>query len=197
MANTTKITTLSVASLLALMLALGALLLAATAAQAEERACRGTIGATTVDNLKVPQGASCTLNGTKVKGTIKVENRARLVANKARVVGNIQSEGYKSILVRRGSTVGGSVQLKNGLAGGSGRVLNTRVNGDVQYEENFGRMVARSNTILANLQAVQNRGGLVISENRISQNLQCKQNNPAPTGGNNRAGDKEGQCSRL
>jgi hypothetical protein len=58
-------------------------------------------------------------------------------------------------------------------------------------------MVARSNTVLANLQAVQNRGGLVISENRISQNLQCKQNNPAPTGGNNRAGDKEGQCSRL
>jgi hypothetical protein len=33
----------------------------------------GTIGGRTVDNLKVPQGATCTLNGTYVKGTIKVE----------------------------------------------------------------------------------------------------------------------------
>lgn len=183
--------------LVALALALTALLVAATTAQAEERVCRGTIGAATVDNLKVPQGASCTLNGTKVKGTIKVENRATLVANKVRINGNVQSEGYKSILVRRGSIVGGSVQLKNGLKGGSGRVLNTRVTGDLQYEENFGKMVARSNKLLANLQAVQNKGGLVISKNRISENLQCKQNNPAPIGGGNTAGDKEGQCSRL
>jgi uncharacterized membrane protein len=36
----------------------------APAAQAEERVCRGTIGATTVDNLRVPQDTSCTLNGT-------------------------------------------------------------------------------------------------------------------------------------
>ena len=41
----------------------------APAAMAEERTCRGTIGGTTVDNLSVPQGASCTLNGTNVKGT--------------------------------------------------------------------------------------------------------------------------------
>jgi hypothetical protein len=37
----------------------------------------------------------------------------------------------------------------------------------------------------------------VLYKNRISQALQCKQNNPAPTGGANRAGDKEGQCARL
>ena len=42
------------------------------AAFAEERTCRGMIGARTVDNLRVPQGATCTLNGTYVKGTIKV-----------------------------------------------------------------------------------------------------------------------------
>lgn len=184
-------------ALVALALALTALLMTATTAEADERVCRGTIGAKTVDNLKVPQGASCNLNSTKVKGTIEVQNRARLVANKVRVNGNIQSEGYKSILVRRGSIVGGSVQLKNGLKGGSGRVLNTRVTGDLQYEENFGKMVARNNKLLANLQAVQNKGGLVISKNRVSENLQCKENKPAPIGGGNTAGDKEGQCARL
>ena len=49
-------------------------------ASAEERTCRGTIGASTVDNLRVPQGATCTLNGTVVKGTVKVEARATLRA---------------------------------------------------------------------------------------------------------------------
>ena len=35
------------------------MLFAATPAAAEERVCRGTIGATTVDNLRVPDYASC------------------------------------------------------------------------------------------------------------------------------------------
>lgn len=35
----------------------------------DERPLTGTVGAATVDNLRVPQRASCTLNGTYVKGT--------------------------------------------------------------------------------------------------------------------------------
>ena len=174
-----------------------ALAVFAPAAQAEERVCRGTIGATTVDNLKVPQGASCTLNGTRVEGTVKVERNARLSASGIRVKGNVQSEGFKNILLRQGSVVVGSVQLENGLRDGSGRVLNTRINGDLQYFSNRANMVARGNTILANLQANQNTGGLVIENNRIAENLQCQSNNPRPTGGGNTAGDKEGQCARL
>jgi hypothetical protein len=174
-----------------------ALAVFAPAAQAEERVCRGTIGATTVDNLRVPQGASCTLNGTRVEGTVKVERNARLTANGIRVKGNVQSEGFKNIVLRRASVVVGSVQLENGLRDGSGRVLNTRINGDLQFFSNKARMIARGNTILANFQANQNTGGLVIENNRISENLQCQSNNPRPTGGGNTAGDKEGQCARL
>jgi hypothetical protein len=174
-----------------------ALAVFAPAAQAEERVCRGTIGTTTVDNLRVPQGASCTLNGTRVEGTVKVERNARLTANGIRVKGNVQSEGFKNIVLRRASFVVGSVQLENGLRDGSGRVLNTRINGDLQFFSNKARMIARGNTILANFQANQNTGGLVIENNRISENLQCQSNNPRPTGGGNTAGDKEGQCARL
>ncbi|MDQ5826901.1 MAG: hypothetical protein M3441_22230 [Chloroflexota bacterium] len=174
-----------------------ALAVFAPAAQAEERVCRGTIGTTTVDNLRVPQGASCTLNGTRVEGTVKVERNARLTANGIRVKGNVQSEGFKNIVLRRASVVVGSVQLENGLRDGSGRVLNTRINGDLQFFSNKARMIARGNTILANFQANQNTGGLVIENNRISENLQCQSNNPRPTGGGNTAGDKEGQCARL
>jgi hypothetical protein len=169
----------------------------APAAQAEERVCRGTISATTVDNLGVPQGASCTLNGTRVEGTVKVERNARLTANGIRVKGNVQSEGFKNIVLRQASVVVGSVQLENGLSDGSGRVINTRINGDLQFFSNEARMIARGNTILANFQANQNMGGLVIENNRVAENLQCQSNSPPPTGGSNTAGDKEGQCARL
>jgi hypothetical protein len=174
-----------------------ALAVFAPAAQAEERVCRGSIGATTVDNLRVPQGASCTLNGTRVEGTVKVERNARLTANGIRVKGNVQSEGFKNIVLRQASVVVGSVQLENGLSDGSGRVINTRINGDLQFFSNEARMIARGNTILANFQANQNMGGLVIENNRVAENLQCQSNSPPPTGGNNTAGDKEGQCARL
>ena len=164
---------------------------------AEERTCRGAIGPTTVDNLRVPSGAACTLNATKVEGTIKVERNATLTANGVRVIGNIQSEGFQAIAVKKGSKVGGSVQLKNGQSDGSGKVVSTRINGDLQFFSNEAKMVARNNTILGNLQAVENTGGLVIAGNTIAENLQCKQNDPPPVGGGNKAGDKEGQCAKL
>ncbi|WP_207956973.1 hypothetical protein [Rubrobacter tropicus] len=192
-----RIISVSLTGIMALVVGVAALLMAASAAQAEERVCRGTIGGATVDNLRVPQGATCTLNGTKVEGTVKVERSARLFANGIRVKGNVQSEGFQAIYLRQGSVVVGSVQLENGLRGGNGQVLNSRINGDLQFFSNSARMVARGNTILANFQANQNDGGLVIQNNRISQNLQCQSNNPAPVGSGNTAGDKEGQCTRV
>ena len=192
-----RIVAISLTGLLALTLSFLVLLAAAPVAQAGERVCRGTIGTTTVDNLRVPTGATCTLNGTKVEGTIKVERGAKLYANGVRVIGNVQSEGFQVVVLREGSVIGGSVQLENGRSGGLGKVVATRINGDLQFFSNSARMVARNNTILANLQAVSNTGGLVISNNRIAENLQCKQNNPPPTGGGNTAGDKENQCATL
>ena len=192
-----RIVTASLSASFFFAMAVLALAVFAPAAQAEERVCRGTIGATTVDNLLVPQGATCTLNGTRVEGTVKVERNATLTASGIRVKGNVQSEGFKNITLRQNSVVVGSVQLENGLDGGSGRVLNSKVNGDLQFFSNDARMVARGNTILANFQANQNTGGLVIENNRIAENLQCQSNNPPPTGGGNTAGDKEGQCARL
>jgi hypothetical protein len=185
-----RIVAIAFASLLALAVA-------APAALAEERVCRGTIGATTVDNLLVPQSAECTLNGTKVEGTIKVENKAKLIANSVRVIGNVQSEGFRSIVLREGSRVGGSVQLENGQEGGTGKVVSAWINGDLQFFSNEAKMVARNSTILANLQVFQNTGGVVLENNTIAENLQCKQNNPPPVGGGNTAGDKEDQCARL
>jgi hypothetical protein len=172
-----------------------AMLLPAGQAMAEERVCRGTIGAATVDNLRVPQGATCTLNGTFVKGTVKVERAATLRANGIRVIGNVQAENAHNVLVRRGSTVGGSVQI---VQGAWAQILGSRINGDILFDDQRRALKANSNVVGGSLQAFQNTGGVEIRNNRIDGNLQCKANVPAPVGGGNIVqGNKEDQCRRL
>lgn len=55
------ITAVSLAVIAAAVTATG---LVPATAQADETTCQGTIGAETVDNLRVPEGAACTLVGT-------------------------------------------------------------------------------------------------------------------------------------
>lgn len=154
--------------------ATAAALVVVPAALAEETTCRGTLGRVTVDNVRVPQGATCTLNGTRVQGTVKVERSATLNATGIRVIGNVQAEGASRVVVRT-SSVGGSVQV---VQGRNATVHANAVKGDVQF---FG-----------------NRGAISITNNRVDGNLQCKENSPAPTGGGNIVqGNKEDQCARL
>ena len=146
----------------------------ASAAPAEERTCRGTLGAVTVVNLRVPQGATCTLAGTRIKGKVRVLARATLLATNIHVVGDLQAENHQRVVVRR-SRVGGSIQI---VQGGGSTVTGNTVKGDIQFFEN--------------------RRAIVIKGNRVDGNLQCKENRRAPTGGQNRVGGtKEDQCRRL
>jgi hypothetical protein len=164
-------------------------------AQAEERKCRGSLGKVTVDNLRVPQGATCTLTRTYVKGTIKVQRGARLFARNVRVVGNVQAENARRVNVVRSSRVGGSVQVKQG---GAARVVGSRIIGDIQYDHNRRYLVANRNRVGGSIQVVGNSGGAQIHRNVVNGNLQCKENTPRPTGGGNVVGgNKEDQCSRF
>ena len=172
-----------------------ALLLFGSPAEAEERVCRGTIGDETVDNLRVPDDATCTLNGTFVEGTVKVESDAVLKAYGIRVIGNVQAENARRVVLLDRSKVGGSVQI---VQGGAARVIRSRINGDILFDEQDGALAAKDNRIGGNLQAFQNTGGLTIRNNRIDGNLQCKENSPAPVGGGNIVdGNKEDQCEDL
>src|ERR671919_2086210 len=108
---------------------------------AEERVCRGTIGARTVDNLRVPQGATCTLNGTYVKGTIKVQRAATLKAYGIRVIGNVQAENARNVVVRARSRIGGSVQI---VQGGAARIVRNRITGDILFDDQVRALTARA-----------------------------------------------------
>ncbi|MGI8649860.1 MAG: hypothetical protein ACR2KW_05710 [Rubrobacter sp.] len=174
-----------------------AMVIAMPVALADDRVCRGTIGAATTDNIVVPQGATCNLNGTKVEGNIEVKSGAKLYAKGVRVDGNVQSEGFRVVQVSQRSFVGGDIQLDKGRSGGNSFIGGSTVDGNLQLKQNYAKITAQNNVIQGDLQAESNRGGLVFKSNRIFENFQCKQNNPAPTGGGNIAGDKEGQCARL
>jgi hypothetical protein len=176
-------------------LAAGLLALPTAQAVAEETTCTGTLLAVTVDNLRVPQGASCKLFGTRVKGTITVETSALLRAENVMVIGNVQGEGARSVSVIEQSRVGGSVQVKQG---GSALVSDSTVEGDVQYDENAAPVRVLRSTVGGSVQIVKNNGGVTVRRNVINGNLQCKENNPAPVGGGNVVGgSKEDQCARL
>jgi hypothetical protein len=169
--------------------------LVAPAAHAEERVCRGYIGKVTVDNLRVPDNATCTLYGTRVKGTIKVEYGSTLKARRIVVIGNVQAENSSLVQVLENSRVGGSVQLKQG---GRASVNDSHVDGDIQFESNNGVLRALRNDVGGSVQIMQNVGGVEVRRNIIDGNLQCKANTPAPIGGGNVVGgNKEDQCRRL
>lgn len=66
--------------------AMAASLLVEPAAHADDRTCRGSIGTAQVDdNVIVPRGATCTLNGTRVDGNVEVRSGATLIARGVRV----------------------------------------------------------------------------------------------------------------
>lgn len=169
-------------------------LVAPTAAHAEETTCRGSLGAVTVDNLRVPSNTTCTLNGTRIQGTVKVESNATLRATQIRVTGNVQAENARSVQISR-SSINQAVQI---VQGGGASLTGNVIGGTLLYDDNTMRLVANNNTIDGDLQAFQNTGGVQLRSNRIDGNLQCKENSPAPTGGGNIVqGNKEDQCSRL
>ena len=174
---------------------LAAIISMSTIAAAEEFVCNGTLGAVTKDNVRVPQSATCIMDGTRVKGTITVQRAATLRASRVVVIGNIQAENAKRVNVNRRSRIGGSIQV---VQGGAAAISNSVIDGSIQLESNNRPLSVIGNTVGADVQAFQNSGGVEISDNSIDGNLQCKSNTPAPVGGGNTVqGNKEDQCAGL
>jgi hypothetical protein len=181
--------------ILSLILALVFLLPASSVVLADDYRCTGSVGAITVDNLRVPQDAACTLIGTRVEGNIFVEHNATLLADDVQVDGNIQAENAARVNVYPGSSIGGSIQI---VQSGASDIHGVRIGSDLYFDSNDQFLNAADNIIGGNLQAFQNTGGVSIISNTIDGNLQCKENVPPPTGGGNIvAGNMEDQCENF
>lgn len=175
------------------VVALGAALSSASAL-ADELTCTGNVGAVSLDNVFVPDGATCVLNRSRLTGSVVVGRGATLRAHSVSVNGNLQAEGSAFVGIGGFSSIGGSVQL---VQGGGASIERARIKGDLQLESNNSAIAATGNTIGGSLQAVKNLGGLTFNNNTMNGNMQCKENSPAPTGSGNRSPSKEDQCARL
>lgn len=188
-----------------LVVAAGAIALVAAIAVpgafGETTKCIGTpvAGTTTLDNVKVPRGATCTLSGVKVKGNIKVGEDATLIATNVNVKGSIQAKEFTSVRINGASKVGGSIQLLEGLGAGTlATISGTRVKGEIQLKDNMGTVVVSNNLVNGDIQVFENAGASSISTNMVGGNLQCKENLPDPIGaGNIVRGNAEDQCELI
>ena len=168
--------------------------LVASRIERDEETCIGSIGEETYENLNVPEGGSCTLDGTEVKGNLKVLSQATLAASGITVGGNLQAEGADSVLVSNQSMIEGNLQV---IQGHAVELAESTVDGDLQLDENQGPVSASSLIIGGNMQITNNEGGVLLTDNQVASNLQCNQNDPLPLGSGNVAGSKEDQCANL
>ena len=116
-------------------------------ADTDPEACDGTVGAVRVEEVEVPNGVPCVLDGTSVAGNVRVGSDATFDAGAVDVDGDVQSEGARAVDVTAASVVQGNIQVEQG---GSSIVTDTRIDGNLRWEAQSGPLVAERNTIDGN-----------------------------------------------
>lgn len=195
-------------------LALGLMFSFNFTALANDFDCTDSVDGESKNTLRVPQNATCTLNGTQVEGNIKVETNATLYAFNVHVRGNIkletnatlnvfnirvdgdiQAEKASHISVFPGSSVGGKIQVVQSYAA---NIDGVEIGSDLSFHENTHLLKVTNNIIGGNLEAFKNTGGISIISNTIKNNIECQENVFTPTGGGNTVnGNMKGQCENL
>lgn len=156
--------------------------------------CAGLrIGAVTVDNVEVPAGMTCKLDGTTVLGGVRVLSDSVLLAGGGvQVAGSIQSDGAAHVeLTGLASRVAGNFELKKG---GSGLLAGAEVVGTVVFEELSEAVAVGGARAGGGMKLVKNTGGATVSNNVVLGALKCFDNTPAPANSGNSANALEGQC---
>jgi hypothetical protein len=166
-----------------------------TSAVVSPEACNGVLGAITVDGLRVPSGATCTLNGTRVEGNAVVEGSGTLTTQSARIDGNLNAQSHARVSLLSGTTINGNIQI---TGGGPVRIVSIYSGGNLRLASNSQGHEISGSQINGNVDIVSNTGGVLISNNSINGNLACSGNVPLPSGSNNNVdGNTTGQCAAL
>ncbi len=173
--------------------------LSAGSAGADDFLCDGTFGAVNIaDNVTVPFGATCFLDGTTVQGNIEVEEGGSLITLGGTTIGgNVEVEENGAFVAVEDTTILGNMESEEG---GSLFILGeTVLGGNVKVEED-GSLLALGVRIGGNMEAdgaafvglFQDLGGAltdvegnvkieetqssVICETKIGGNLKAKEN---------------------
>ncbi|MFN2355742.1 MAG: hypothetical protein ABR512_14625 [Desulfopila sp.] len=174
----------------------------------------GTVDGETVESLRVPQSAICTLKdtqitgditvapkatlyafGVRVGGTIRVSADAVLNGFNVRVNGDIEAEDASQVSVFSGSFVGGSVRV---LRSGGVEINGAEIGRDLIIDTSRRSLKVAKTIIGGTLRVLDNKGRSTLIGNTVKGNLVCEGNVFTPEGGGNVVeGDMEGQCKDL
>ena len=120
--------------------AVSVLLLMASAASSGTTSCTTTLTGTIYNNVNVPAGAECTLDGATVKGTVSVTGKEATltVKNGAKITENLNANGSGNVMVT-GSTISGNVTFAY-VAGPKTFVCGSTVGGSVTVSHSSGQI---------------------------------------------------------
>lgn len=130
-------------------------------------------GTTINDSIQVPPGATCTLNGVTVAGSVSVARTGILLTKDAVIQGDVNVVGGNAKL--EGGSVGGFVVLDDATRF---RICNMTINGDLVIEN---RVTPASGDVLP---ACTESGQVLIKGNVVLQNNTLPVNGGGPVQGN-------------
>ncbi len=174
-------------TLAALLLAVAVPAAADPVPLAPDTNCTGTLGAVTVPGkLVVPAGATCTLNSTRVLGSVEVRVNATLRATRVNVAGDLLGNQARLISVTGSSYVAGHTSLAKGV---TVTFSGSTAFGGVELSENTGRATLTSATITDGGAEVTKNRGATVHGNRVNENLLVEQNTAGVSVRSNTIGD--------
>jgi hypothetical protein len=149
------------------------------AASANDFECIGTVGAITVNQIVVPAGKRCRLEGTRVTQNISIRTGSVLVTMGAWVGGNIQGDGAYMLRFLN-SDVAGNIQMKHTVGpiiiGDAACRVDPSSGADLQLEENYGNIAICNMTIREDLQLYKNSKRVRVFNTFVGENVQAYEN---------------------
>jgi hypothetical protein len=143
------------------------------------------------------------LFGGTIAGNVKARGGSTIVfADRVTVGGNLEGTGL-DLFDLSGSTVNGNFYVRDNESGSI--FCGNTMNGSSEFTNNSGLLTigtpdeaCRGNRLNGNVLVARNTADTEISNNTVAGNLTCRGNAPPPVGGGNQvAGNKEGQCRAL
>lgn len=144
--------------------------------------CVSALSNTVVQNVIVPQGATCTLTDVTVRGNIEAKETSRVTIRRGSVNGDIIGEAGSQVRLNRGN-VNGSVQ---GKAAALVSIAGTTVAKDIVIEETA-TFVINTGARAGNLEVLKS-GNASVTGVQISGNLKFEENYGAVSASSNRVG---------
>ncbi len=154
--------------------------LSPTAFASSEVECDGTIGKTTVEEVVVPDGATCHLMGTTVEKNLVVGTGSTLVTHDAELLGAVQATKEPHSVRIINTDVDGNIHVRGAtgtiVIGDSTCRIDPAAGNNIHLKDNLGPIAICMMTIEGNLHVIGSSERVRILRNVVGNNLHAREN---------------------